>query len=282
MSSLASVDSIDYLLIGHLACDRTPQGLQLGGTAAYSALTARALGMRVGIVTSFGNEIPLSALDGIPILNVPSEHSTTFENIYTPEGRIQFLHHRAADLESKHIPAAWRRAPIVHLGPIAGEGRSLLEEDFGTGLVGVTPQGWMRAWDETGRVFPKRWDEAERSLPRLGAVVISIEDVGHDEEQIEWLSMLARVLVVTEGPAGARLFWNGDSRRFRAPRQQEVDATGAGDIFAAAFFWRLYLTRDPWAAAAFATQLASYSVTRVGLDSIPTRQEIQRCLVEVF
>ena len=39
---------------------------------------------------------------------------------------------------------------------------------------------------------------------------------------------------------------------------EEVDATGAGDIFAAAFFWRLYVTRDPWEAARFATHLASF------------------------
>ncbi|MDW8226421.1 MAG: PfkB family carbohydrate kinase [Anaerolineales bacterium] len=277
-----SVQTVDYLLIGHLACDRTPQGLRLGGTAAYSALTARALGMKVGIVTSFGNEIPLSELDGIPIQNAPTEHSTTFENIYTSNGRQQYLHHRASDLQASHVPPAWRSARIVHLGPIAGEGRSLLDEEFGASLLGVTPQGWMRAWDEQGQVHPKKWEDAERVLPRLGAVVISVEDVGYDEEQIEALASMARILVVTEGAAGARLYWNGDLRRFNAPKQREVDATGAGDIFAAAFFWRLYSTRDPWAAAAFATKLASFSVTRMGLDSIPTREEIQRCLVEVL
>ena len=63
---------------------------------------------------------------------------------------------------------------------------------------------------------------------------------------------------------------------------QEVDATGAGDIFATAFFARLYATRDPWEAARFATHLAAFSVTRSGLDSIPTQEEIQECLIEVF
>jgi sugar/nucleoside kinase (ribokinase family) len=53
-------------------------------------------------------------------------------------------------------------------------------------------------------------------------------------------------------------------------------------VYAAAFFSRLYTTRDPWEAARFATQLAAYSVTRSGLDSIPTQEEIQECLIEVF
>jgi hypothetical protein len=44
----------------------------------------------------------------------------------------------------------------------------------------------------------------------------------------------------------------------------------------------LYTTRDPWAAARFATHLASFSVMRAGLEGIPTQPEIQTCLVEVL
>jgi sugar/nucleoside kinase (ribokinase family) len=62
----------------------------------------------------------------------------------------------------------------------------------------------------------------------------------------------------------------------------EIDTTGAGDIFAAAFFFRLYTTRDPWEAARFATQLAAISVTRTGLQAIPTSEEIQACMAEVL
>jgi sugar/nucleoside kinase (ribokinase family) len=61
-----------------------------------------------------------------------------------------------------------------------------------------------------------------------------------------------------------------------------VDSTGAGDIFAAALFARLYATRDPWEAARFATQLAARSVTRIGLNGIPTLKEIEECLMEVI
>ncbi len=282
MLSLEPFQPVDYLVIGHLACDVTPDGLRLGGTAAYSALTARALGLRVGIVTAFGGEIPLNFPDGIQVWNVKAERSTTFENIYSPAGRRQVVHHIAPDLAPVHVPEAWQRAPIVHVGPIAGEAKSLVNGRFGGSILALTPQGWMRSWDENGLVHPARWVEAAQMLPRAGAVVLSIEDVGGDEEELEHLAAATGVLAVTEGPAGARLYWNGDLRRFRAPKQQEVDATGAGDIFAAAFFWRLYTTRDPWAAARFATHLASFSVTRPGMEGIPTREEIQSCLVEVL
>ena len=71
-------------------------------------------------------------------------------------------------------------------------------------------------------------------------------------------------------------------RRFKPPQVAEIDTVGSGDIFAAAFFVRLYTTRDPWEAARFATQLAAFSVTRQGMNSIPTIDEIESCLVEVM
>jgi sugar/nucleoside kinase (ribokinase family) len=282
MPSLVPLEPVDYLVIGHLSCDLTPQGPRLGGTAAYSALTARALGLRVGVVTAWGGEVPLRVLDGVRVVSLPAEHSTTFENITSPDGRVQVLHHVAPPLLLEHIPDVWQRAPIVHIGPIAQEGKSLVDAQLGASLLGLTPQGWLRKWDGDGRVRPCPWPEAAEVLPKVGAVVISDEDVGADEDQIEAMATSSRILAVTEGPAGVRLFWNGDLRRFQAPEKAEVDATGAGDIFAAAFFYRLYTTRDPWAAARFATHVASFSVTRPGLEGIPTQEEIQTCLVEVM
>jgi len=282
MASLVPLEPVDYLIIGNLSCDITPDGPRLGGTAAFAGLTSQALGLRVGVVTAWGGEVSLDLLNGIKVQSIPAEYSTSFENIYSNEGRIQYIHHNAPDITSINIPEVWMHTPIVHIGPIAGEGKSLVNGNFRTSLVGLTPQGWLRKWDGAGRVGNGEWPEAREMLAKAGAAVLSIEDVGGDEDQIEAMAIECRVLAVTEGPAGARLYWNGDLRRFRAPLLDEVDATGAGDIFAAAFFWRLYVTRDPWEAARFATHLASFSVKRKGLDGIPTQEEIRTCLMEVL
>jgi sugar/nucleoside kinase (ribokinase family) len=140
----------------------------------------------------------------------------------------------------------------------------------------------MRTWDAAGEVRPCRWEGAGAFLQDAGAVVISRDDAGGDEEQIERFAQGARVLAVTENSAGVRLYWHGDQRRIRALKVEEVDATGAGDIFAAAFFYRMYTTRDPWEAARFAALLASHSVTRPGLEGIPTKHEIDSSLVEIL
>lgn len=282
MFNLKPLEAIDYLIIGHLTVDLTPQGPRLGGTVSYSGLTARALGLRVGIVTSWADEIPLGPLSAIPIASYPAEHSTTFQNNYTPHGREQTIVHTAPTLDLYQVPEVWRNAPIVHLAPVAQEVEPTLARSFPSALIGVTPQGWMRSWDQEGRVRIAEWPEADFVLSRSGAAVMSIEDVGFDEDRVEEMAASCRVLAVTEADQGARLYWNGDVRRFRPPQVREVDPTGAGDIFAAAFFSRLYVTRDPWEATRFATHLSAMSVTRPGIAGIPTPQEIEEGLVQVI
>ena len=282
MSGLVPLEPVDYLVIGHITCDVTPGGLRLGGSAAYAALTARAMGLRVGVVTAWANEIPLTGFEGITVVAAEAQYATRFENIQTGQGRVQFIHHAAPKIDLALVPEAWKRARIIHLAPVAQEVDSTLPVDFRPALLGLTPQGWMRAWDDDGRVHPCDWRGAEKALHAAGAAVLSVEDVQHREDVVEHLVLASRLLVLTEGAAGSRLYWNHDLRRFRAPLVTEVDPTGAGDVFAAAFFARLFATRDPWEAARFAGQMAAISVTRVGLAGVPTPDEVQACLVEVL
>ena len=282
MLDLVPLQPVDYLAIGHITQDVTSTGLRLGGTVTFSALTAHALGLRVGIVTATGQDVELGVFKDIPIVSIPSEHTTTYENIYSKDGRTQVLHQQATHIPFESVPEVWRNASILHLAPLAQELDPHLPKDFAPNLIGITPQGWMRTWDAQGHVSACKWESAEMLLPQAGAIVISREDVGGDDEVIESMAHQTRVLVVTEGEAGAVLYWNGDRRRFRPPQMTELDSTGAGDIFAAAFFIRLFTTRDPWEAGRFATKLAALSVTRAGLDGIPNQKEINECLMEII
>ena len=135
MPDIVPLEPVDYLVIGHVARDLTPQGPQLGGTVAYSALTARALGLRVGIVTAIGDDVSLEPLNGIPAVSIESDSSTTFENIYTEHGRIQYLRAQASHIDLNHVPESWRSASIIHLGPIADEVDSILPISFSPSLL---------------------------------------------------------------------------------------------------------------------------------------------------
>jgi sugar/nucleoside kinase (ribokinase family) len=277
-----TINPIDYLVIGHITQDVVENGYSLGGTVSFAALTARAMGLRVGILTACTPDLDLSPLDGISIAAVNSDHNTTFQNIYTPAGRIQYLNHQAEILEPGMIPETWRSTPIVHLGPVAQEIAPTMVRAFPDSFIGVTPQGWMRAWDAEGRVHYSDWLESRFILENSSAVVLSVEDIEKDQKRVEDMLTSIRVLVLTEGAEGAQLYWNGDVRRFRPPQKYDGDATGAGDIFAASFFYRLHTTRDPWEATRFATQLASLSVTRKGLAGVPTLEEAKEEMIEVL
>lgn len=274
------MEEIDYLVIGHVCKDLVPTGYRLGGTATFSALTAQALGQRVGVLTSTSDDmLPLiQPLQSIQLVCIPSEHPTTFKNVYTSSGRVQMLLGRATPLEASHLPEAWRSPRIVQLAPVADEITPDLGSQFPNALVGVTPQGWMRQWDGAGHVSYSAWESAPQVLSHSQAAVLSIEDVEGDEDAVRRLADQASILIVTRGADGSTLYLNGRPQPIAAPAVTERDPTGAGDIFAAAFFVRLSATGEPFTAARFATGLASASVTRVGLASIPDTATIEAAL----
>jgi sugar/nucleoside kinase (ribokinase family) len=282
MSASAHHEAIDYLAIGHITVDVTPEGRRLGGSVAYAALTAQALGMKAGIVTAWGEEESLGPLENMPIVNIGADQSTAFENIYRPEGRSQKLHAQAAFLEFHMVPEAWRTPRILHLAPVAREVSPRFLRYFPDSTVGVTPQGWLRNWDEQGQVRAAEWEESTHVLSRADVTIIGLEDVGSDQTQIERMAADCPILVVTEGKKGAVLYAQGEEHRVSAPEVNEVDPTGAGDILAAAFLIRYHLGGDALDALRFATQVASQSVQRPGLDGIPTRDEIYDLMAEAL
>ena len=85
------------------------------------------------------------------------------------------------------------------------------------------------------------------------------------------------VAVVTAGAAGALLYVNGERYEVRPRRTREVDATGAGDVFAATFLIHYDRDGDPWEAAEAATCAASLSVEGEGWSAVPDAAGSARC-----
>lgn len=268
---------LDYLVVGHITRDLKRRSFLVGGTAAYAARTADALGCQVGVLTSTGADLDLSeALSDALITRFPAPKTTTFENIHIEGQRHQVIRGTARRLRPAMIPQDWRAA-IVHIGPVAHECDPALIEAFAEAFIGVTPQGWMRQWDEEGRVRHRPWREAEEVLPYADAVVLSEEDIGGNKDLAADYAAETDVLALTQGATGCTVFAGGEVRHFAPPAVVEIDSTGAGDIFAACFFHALHRGHDPWAAARFANCLAAHSVTRLGLSSTPNGGEVSRC-----
>lgn len=274
----SSTHAIDYFILGTVTRDVTRSGTHVaGGTGAFSAATAHALGQRVGLCARFADDVKLAALAGVDVIRQPSEVTTTFDNRYTPEGRVQCLHARAADITLQGVPEAWLRAPIVHLGPLAQDLDPELVRRFPDALLGVTPQGWLRAWDDRGQVHACDWAGAQPVLERADAIVLSIEDVAGDWQRIEGWARTAKLLVVTDAERGAIAYAHGQRRSFPAPRVALAEPTGAGDIFAAIFFVEYRAQPDPWTACARAVWLTSMLLSE-RQHRLPDAELMQRLL----
>ncbi len=285
---------VDFLAIGHITHDRTPDGYRLGGTVSYAAVTASRLGHRPGILTRAstegvttitapdGTEVvassPEGILDGIPIHLLPSPVSTTFVNLYHDSQRTQVLEALAAPISPDDLPVAWADAPVVLLGPVAREVPPAWARMFPRALVGITPQGWMRRWDARGHVSPAPWEHMAEFLTHADVIILSREDVGGDDAFVAGLACEAKLLIVTDGWHGATVYRCGESFPVPPRPTHQVDPTGAGDVFATAFLIRMCETGDPVTAVRFANIVASMSVEGVGVTHIPWRDEVDAWL----
>lgn len=267
----------EFVIVGHITQDMLPDGgLSLGGTVSYAATTAHRLGYRVGVVTSTGPDLEVA--QALPFARISCHQgsaTTVFENIYLDGERKQILHSRAGVLHCKHVPQAWRRAPIVHLGPLDQEIDEAVFHCFDDRvLVGVTPQGFLRRWDEQGQVSFAKWTPPERILQRINVLILSELDVPDPAGLVREWGGLVDIIVVTRAERGATVHHSGESCDYPARPAHQIDPTGAGDVFAAAFLIRLIETGDPCQAARFANVVASFSIEGPGVTGIPTREQV--------
>lgn len=282
----------DYLVIGHVTADLQPNGeVVLGGTALYSALTAARLGARVAVLTRgvFGREVAgmkVPSLDEyaeeISIISQEADVPTTFINEYRADLRIQTLPHWAGEIDLRGLPPHWRNTPIVHLGPIADEINPSQAVGLTTSFLGITPQGWMRDWPRQtgGKVHHIQLKLPGSLMGRVDCAIVSVEEIAYARDVVERIGG-RRLSVVTKGKDGARIIAGGqpiDIDGFKIPAK---DLTGAGDVFAAAFF---LMAADRTSSARnsgrFANAVAALSLREIGVSSVPTMREVEALLAD--
>ena len=237
----------EYLVIGDICIDHTPLGTQWGGTAMFGAITAHRLGARVRVLTSMPDAAVRSVLpEAIEVRNIPSPLPLTFHYKFTPSGfREQYISNVAQPLHVADLPEAWQRTPLIHFGPLAQEIDHDLLAAFGPALRGASVQGWLRRWGGAGgHVEPLPPDEMLAWVPNVECSFLSEEDIGQQRGIIDLYRRRHKVVVLTDGAHGATIFEGETSFQVPAFPVREVDANGAGDVFAAAFLLRYQETGD--------------------------------------
>ena len=263
---------IDLVAIGHVTYDETPSGVRPGGSAYYAAVTARRLGLGVGLLTSLSPDYPLDVFpEGIHVTTVASPQTTRYRLGESRGARTLTLLSRAADLGVEDLPAAWRAVSLAMLCPVAGEVDPALAGAFEDAAVAMLPQGWMRKRGRGGLIGPQPWEDAEDALPQTQLLVLSEEDLsGGDASAVAWLEQVP-LGAITRGKRGATLYVNGDPYHVEADAAREVDATGAGDVFATTLLIEYQRGGDAWEAAAAAACAGAASVEAEGTAAILDR-----------
>jgi sugar/nucleoside kinase (ribokinase family) len=274
----------EYVAIGHMTIDRTPSGNVLGGSVLYAALTAARYGLRSGIFTRAN----LGALDRqmreqldaiaaeVEIVTQSSPGITTFTNTEVAGRRSQALHDWGGEIDLTGLPPLWRSAGAIHIAPVAQEIDLRQVNRLSPQLLGCTPQGWLRHWDEQrlGQVRTSPLRLPPDFVSRIDALVVSAEEYAHARDVVVEIGQRG-LSVVTRGIQGASLIDRGREVDVPAYRVKVVDTTGAGDVFAAALFAARSARESVSASARYASAAAALTVAGTGLSAVPSREAVE-------
>lgn len=258
-------DIVDFLCIGFFCHDVKADGYVLGGAASYCSLAASRLGQKTAVLTSVGSDFLFSNTfrkEGIIVHNKPALKTTVFHNIYKEGTRTQYLHERANTIDIDDLPESWIKTPIVKFCLIADEVAPTLLTAFPNALKAATIQGWLRQWDPTGKISPKamNWE----LLNAIDIVLFSDADIPNIEKVLPIIRKKVGIVVMTKGADGASVFCKNEQYDFPAYPVQEVDPTGAGDVFAASFVVAYGKYKNIALAVAYAHSVASFIVAQEG------------------
>jgi len=269
------------LAVGHVTFDLREGREVLGGSVSYAALAAQRLGWTAGVLTAAGADFdPGRALPGIEVFVSPSSTTTRFRNIYDEDGtRRQLLVSRADPPDLAALPDDWRAPDVLLLAPVARELGPGLARAFEAEVVGAGAQGYLREFEDDGSVVSGGWAGAARDLEGAHVLFLSEHDLAEPERRSHELLGTVPVVALTRGWRGLHLITRQGTHEVLSLPRTEVDPTGAGDVFAAAFLLRYHEASDLVEAAAFAACAASCAVEGEGASTLGDREEVGRRLL---
>lgn len=309
----------DLVVIGHLLkeyihfSDGREIGPVLGSPCAYASVAGARLGLKVGIVTKVGKDMPSELLGvfteaGVDIRGIRTGRDTTSNLlIYDESGRkrLEFLK-KAPNILFEDIPQDYLDTSLFLICPIDYEVqldliKSLYQSDkrlsMELGGYGGASSG------EKGKI-PKsqRLEFLKEMIPYFDIVKGSREDyqcmfekdlVNEKEISIKFIEWGAKISIITLGEEGAIMATQNrtssslsnskscalsyEAQQFSAYPSKVTDCTGAGDVFHAGFLAEYIRTRDLKKSTQFALATASLVIENTGgvtVSRMPTQEKV--------
>jgi sugar/nucleoside kinase (ribokinase family) len=225
-----------------------------GGTGMQAVAAAR-LGLSAALVSPVGADLggrmlrSIFADEGVTWLGPQANATPTTAILLTPLGTAMATAPVDAEPSPEDVAAADTRGLVLSLGRLPLRPPNTVVY-VTTGMVEV----------EAGVRPDERTLEGTRALIINQHEAVRITGAGGARDAAERLAGPGRSVVVTLGADGALAVEDGRVVRAPAPGVEAVDATGAGDLFVAAYVWADLAGLDAEAGLAWACLYAGLSV----------------------
>jgi sugar/nucleoside kinase (ribokinase family) len=276
----------DVCVVGHVTRDivriGTRQTEMPGGTACYSSIAMKSLGMDVAVVTKL-NENDRRLLDSlyrnrVDVFLSESLQTTSFMNIYLEgtEQRRQKVTGIALPFTAEDVEGI--QAKVFHLGPLTRDDIPLeVIVSLAKGsVVSLDAQGFLRentAIDsDGGQVRLTDWPDKEEAL-RLVTILKTDEEearvLSHEKNPRQMALRLSEFgpteVIITRGNLGSLVYAGNRFYEIPAfPPRRLVDPTGCGDTYMAGYLFLRQTVSDPGRVGEFAARTATAKLENSG------------------
>ncbi len=287
------------LTVGTVAFDaiETPFGKTdkiLGGSATFVGLAASQFGIRTGIVSIVGDDMPQEYLQLLNDRNIDTSGveivqggktffwSGRYHNDMNSRDTLVTELNTLADFNPV-VPEAFRDAPVLMLGNLHPLTQSSVLDQMAVKpklVILDTMNFWMNS----------ALDDLLEVIKRIDVITINDEEARQLSGEYSLVNAAKKIhdmgpqyIVIKKGEHGALLFNNGNMFFAPAlPLAEVFDPTGAGDTFAGGFAGYIAKTEDisfenMKNAVIYGSNLASFCVERFGTErmQVLTTEEVE-------
>lgn len=274
----------DVCVIGHTTRDiirigRTTRTTP-GGTAYYTSMALRRLGLRVAVVTKVAKQDRATLLrdlkrEKIEIFCKESKSSSVFENVYTGkdvDNRVQQIRSLGTPFSQKDVEEV--AATSFHVGPLTNQDipvQLLKQLTTRAKIMSLDVQGMLRP-ARLGAVNEEDWPEKQQGLACVDILKAGEKEAlvlsGHkvvDKAAQALASLGPKEVIVTMGSRGALIYAEQALHRIPCctPRKI-VDPTGCGDTYVAGYLYQRLKGIAPETAGRFAAAVAALKLEGYG------------------
>lgn len=278
----AAAPAPSVLIAGALTLDLFGEERRAGGAIAYAARAAAALGVRARLLALAGPDADLAAPGGHELATVRAERTLTFAHGRGEGGarRLRLSERPERALSAADVPPEWRGGhDLLLLAPLLPDDLDLASfAALPAGRRGLLAQGLLREAGADGRIGHADAPPAAllAAADARTSVFVSEEETARwDAGALAALAASAERVVVTRGARGAEVLRGADRLAVPAARPaRAADATGCGDVFAAAFMVALARGADDAGAGRIGAALAAAALERTGPRALPPLREV--------